>query len=223
MCHKYLRFGTVNPASGVILINPDGIFRNLSMVTLKIMRLRKGFTLIELLVVIAIIGILASVVLASLNTARGKSRDSARIAQAIQITKALDLYYLQHGRYPQISHGLGSETSCGSATENWGHCDRLNLLTTALSGHISVSPESLSSATQGNYYYSYASQVDDNWQSYGLMVFLETNAGATDGGYFADAFETGENPAYCTSTYSGTGAQWLNKPGAYNQRCLGGN
>ena len=53
----------------------------------------KGFTLIELLVVIAIIGILSSVVLASLNSARKKSRDARRVADIKQVQLALEMYF----------------------------------------------------------------------------------------------------------------------------------
>ena len=56
-------------------------------------RRTSGFTLIELLVVIAIIGVLASIVLASLNQARQKSRDARRIADVKQIQLALELSY----------------------------------------------------------------------------------------------------------------------------------
>lgn len=59
---------------------------------LKVNKVKPGFTLIELLVVIAIIGILSSVVLASLNTARLKSRDARRISDIKQLQSALALY-----------------------------------------------------------------------------------------------------------------------------------
>src|SRR5258708_29767584 len=60
----------------------------------------KGFTLIELLVVIAIIGLLSSVVLASLNTARQKARDARRVADVKQLQLALELYYDANRAYP---------------------------------------------------------------------------------------------------------------------------
>ena len=65
----------------------------------------KGFTLIELLVVIAIIGILSSVVIASMNSARMKSRDARRISDIGQIKTALELYFDSNQSYPSTAQG----------------------------------------------------------------------------------------------------------------------
>lgn len=80
------------------------------------MESKKAFTLIELLVVISIISLLSSVVLASLNQARIKARDSQRISQLLEINKAIQLYISDNGYAPGTGGGcdpqLGSESDC---------------------------------------------------------------------------------------------------------------
>jgi prepilin-type N-terminal cleavage/methylation domain-containing protein len=60
---------------------------------------KKGFTLIELLIVIGIIGVLASIVLVSMGSARAKARDAVRQADMRQWVSAMELYYNDNDAY----------------------------------------------------------------------------------------------------------------------------
>lgn len=73
----------------------------------------KGFTLIELLVVIAIIGLLSSVVMVSLNSARAKARDAKKMSDLKNIQTAIYLYYDTHGYMP-INATIGNEVCDGT-------------------------------------------------------------------------------------------------------------
>ena len=91
---------------------------------------QKGFTLIELLVVVSVIGLMASIVLVSLNTARQKARNARRLADAHQIVNALHLYLADS----QGMVGCGAVISIGTDFDT-GQC-----LPTALSSYMSRLP-----------------------------------------------------------------------------------
>lgn len=79
-------------------------------------KLNKGFTLIELLVVVAIIGILASVVLASLNTARTKGADAAIKADMSGVRASAEVAYDTNGNKYNTdgTTAYGTDGDCGA-------------------------------------------------------------------------------------------------------------
>ena len=89
--------------------------------------IQKGFTLIELLVVIAIIGILSSIVLASLNTARGKSANAKVKAQLASARSGAEAYYDSNGN-----------TYNGSAGDVAGTCATANSMFTDVTSNMSA-------------------------------------------------------------------------------------
>lgn len=112
---------------------------------------KSGFTLIELLVVIAIIGVLSSIVLASLNTSRQKARDSRRRADLRQVALALELHFDSTRTYPSTTGSWwGTCSTYGSHDINGANGWVPNLAPT----HIPVLPiDPRPTGTDGCYLY----------------------------------------------------------------------
>ena len=81
---------------------------------------KKGFTLIELLVVIAIIGLLSSIVLASLNSARDKAKEAKILSSLKSINNQAEIYRIDNNTYEGLcadSKIAEMVTSIGDASD----------------------------------------------------------------------------------------------------------
>ena len=104
--HKEFDWG--KPMGKEIMVERDYI-------TMKKSFKSKGFTLVELLVVVAIIGILASVVLTSLNSARAKGRNARRVSDIKQLVNAFNLALTATNSFPASAAGACVSSSCYGA------------------------------------------------------------------------------------------------------------
>jgi type II secretion system protein G len=147
----------------------------------------KGFTLIELLVVIAIIGLLSSIVLASLNTARAKARDARRVSDLKQMQVALELYHLTNGSYPLECGNRG----WGGHGSNFGDCNTNYI--EGLTPYLSTLPIDPGGDNTNGYIYN------SNGTDYKVMSYLKLEATTNPQGT-----PLGRCPSSCTQTYCAT-------------------
>jgi prepilin-type N-terminal cleavage/methylation domain-containing protein len=148
----------------------------------------KAFTLIELMVVIAIIGILASIILASVSKARSQGRDGVRKQNLSQLSLVLETYYDANGHYP-ISTCISSPWwGC------WGSAGETRLLSATYIPTMPQDPSFVDNGgacdSKGSYLYAYYS---DNGQRYILATALENPPASSDpnsytGNYGCTAF-----------------------------------
>ena len=80
---------------------------------------RTGFTLIELLVVLTIIALLGAVVGPQVMKHLGSAKVDATRLQIEDLGAALDLYYLDNGRYPETDEGLDALVEPPAGADRW--------------------------------------------------------------------------------------------------------
>jgi len=141
----------------------------------------KGFTLIELLVVIAIIGILASIVLVSLNGARGKARDAQRVANLSQAVKII-----LGDTNADTTNGFGTCTGATAADHVTTNCTSPAALATLIDptgtgGTVCPATTGCSAPCQFSVWQA-AGGNNPTFSDWKIVTILETGTGALPAG-----------------------------------------
>jgi prepilin-type N-terminal cleavage/methylation domain-containing protein len=130
--------------------------------------MKKGLVLIELLVVIAIIGILASVVMGSLNSARVRGLDARMQADLYNVQLALQIFYDSNKRMP------------ANQTPGQGYCNNQPnfLFDVVNAGYL---PRSIQTPAAPNAFYCYYDYGQGNDLGAMLVTVLQAAPPSTTG------------------------------------------
>jgi len=138
------------------------------------MKNQKGFTLIELLVVIAIIGLLSTMAVVSLNSARGKARDAKRVSDVKQISNLIEMAAANtaSGGYDVLPDGCDA---VGELTTACGTLEGVAMATIADSGTAACTNASAAPC-------AYAMTKAESTTDYEICFYLEEGAGSVAAG-----------------------------------------
>ena len=169
------------------------------------MRKPTGFTIVELLIVIVVIAILAAITIVAYNGIQQRSRDAIRVSDLKGVQKALELFYIDQGRYPTTPGGatwddhwtamqtcLTAGVNCGFTPTNY------QPVVSKVPNDPQDNPNTQSDADP-TYYTGYEGRTNDNYM---LRVKLENPndpalANDADGGWRNGTDGLCNDPWYC--------------------------
>ena len=155
-------------------------------------RTEHGFTLIELLVVIAIIGILAGMVLVSMNGARSKARDARRLSDMRQMISAQEMYYGMGGSGDAYLQSAAMPTAISTylATVPLDPTNSGNYVYKTLDN-------SAGGSTPNPQFYCYYAQLENAVSGHGTTTFYTASQG---GNFYRSTAPTTFGKSACTNS-----------------------
>lgn len=124
--------------------------------------MKKAFTLVELVITITILVILSTIAFVSFQSYTKDSRDANRLTSINELTKALELEYSKNGSYPTPETSVNILFSGAMLWTQW-------VIWSTLWNTLNLSSTLKDPLTQKYYTYS----IDDSWEKYSVLMFLE--------------------------------------------------